>query len=182
MFGVSTRLRHLVPAVKYRLPAFILPTTSSSSANLHHKQQCFQVPMASIGTQASSSAHGRDGIQVLINDHNEMKRLYEAIKAERSSDQKQRLTNEFIRLMSIHDGIELSTLYPMLESKVQNGKQLADHARQDHTLSRTDLYELDQRKVTDADFEKILDKLMQVQCHTIQVANGLLICSQLCVG
>jgi len=46
--------------------------------------------------------------------------------------------------LSLHAAKEEMALYPMLQQKFPNGKQIVDHALKEHMQVKQDLYELDQ--------------------------------------
>jgi len=117
---------------------------------------------------SESASAQRTIIDLLKRDHQVVTDLYAQIKAQADASERQKLANEFVRNLAVHDAIEAMVLYPAVQKKIdQADKQsqadagLASSAMAEHRQVRQDLYNLDQMKVGDAGYDALLDKIMQ---------------------
>jgi len=98
----------------------------------------------------------------IIQDHNELKEYHQKFSSASTEDEKTRWANQFRWELARHSIAEELLIYPELERLFgSEGKGLADHDREEHQEAKNMLYELQQMKVTDAQFQPKFDTLME---------------------
>jgi len=87
-------------------------------------------------------------------EHLEFARVYDLYKKSFGLE-KQQWANQLIKLVSVCLSAEEMVIYPMEEKKI--AKQVVARFRDEHLQVKKVLYELDQMKVTDADYDLKMD-------------------------
>lgn len=145
----------------------------ASQLNLKSSKGSSEALSRRSSTTEESESQTKNALDVLKHDHVLIRELYQRARAARDSEEKQRWANEFIRSVSVHDGIELTVLYEAVEKYLQNGKVIADHAREDHAKVRANLYELSQKKMDDSSFPLLLETIMkELETHIDDEENN----------
>jgi hemerythrin superfamily protein len=98
-------------------------------------------------------------LQILVDEHNQMKQLYNEFLNLRDKVEKEKIKNELIRMISMHDAIENVVLYPVVKKDL--GEEVFHQSQTAHRQVRSDLYLLDKRKVDDPGFNDLLGKIMK---------------------
>ena len=73
-----------------------------------------------------------DVIAELMVDHREVEELFAKIEGEQDADDRQETFEQIIAELVRHSVAEESWLYPAIEDKLPNGKEIADKERSDH--------------------------------------------------
>ncbi len=84
-----------------------------------------------------------DVIAELIVDHREVEELFAKIEGEQSAEERQDTFEQIITELVRHAIAEESWLYPAVEDKLPNGKEIADKERADHQQVEELLKELE---------------------------------------
>jgi hemerythrin superfamily protein len=108
-----------------------------------------------------------DGVDVLIEDHRRCEALFQAVGDQ--SIPKTAAVDDIIRLLSIHDALESEYLYPLVETRLPNGNQLATTNIGDHVEIAGWLAEIDRRKPGDSYRADLLGKVIRtVRAHIVE--------------
>jgi hemerythrin superfamily protein len=103
-------------------------------------------------------------IDLIINDHNEAKELYEKYKKTNEKNVKKNICNSLIKKLVQHDEVEQLLVYPLLREKI-GGKIGEDHYERslsEHQEHRNLLYKVKQSNINnDLDFDKKLEDAMK---------------------
>lgn len=103
-------------------------------------------------------------IDLIINDHNEAKELYEKYKKTNEKDNKNKICNELIKKLVQHDEVEQLLVYPLLRENIEGsiGKNHYERSLKEHQEHRNLLYEVKQSNINnDIEFDKKLDDAME---------------------
>lgn len=117
-------------------------------------------------------ADGRDGIQVLIDDHREVESLF--AQYEKSSDrgEQTRIVHKVIHQLAVHGEIEELLFYPRLRTALPEGNELADEAVHEHLTIKQVLNQLDRMTAEDDGFEdRMRDLMAEVRHHVEEEEN-----------
>ncbi len=137
-----------------------LGTSFTQSSDFHNYFSCI------LCLERAKKEEGIDALTLLIQDHANLKRLYEQYQTAGSDlAQKKTLSNQIIKEICIHSGIEESVLYPAMRHKLQpDGAKLADTAIQEHQKIERMLSELQHIKLKErtTDYDTKLAEIMQV--------------------
>jgi len=106
----------------------------------------------------SDGVDQRTIIDILKKDHSVVADLHSQFQTQRDPFERQRLANELIRSLSIHDAIEGMVLYPHAQKRL--GDSAANKPLDQHRKVREDLYRLDQMKVEDSGYDSLLNSIM----------------------
>lgn len=102
-------------------------------------------------------------IDLIINDHNEAKELYEKYKKTKEKNDKKNICNNLIKKLVQHDEVEQLLVYPLLRENI-GGKVGEDHYKRslsEHQDHRKLLYKVKQSNIdNDSDFDKKLEDAM----------------------
>lgn len=96
----------------------------------------------------------------IYKDHNEVRDLYNRYKGSTDISQKRELLNSLIRELAVHSVSEEINVYPRMESIFPNGKQIADHSREEHQELKNLLYKIDKMSIEDPGLNGCLKDLM----------------------
>lgn len=103
-------------------------------------------------------------IDLILNDHNEAKELYEKYKKTNEKNVKKKICNNLIKKLVQHDEVEQLLVYPLLREKI-GGKIGEDHYERslsEHQEHRNLLYKVKQSNINnDLDFDKKLEDAMK---------------------
>jgi len=125
-------------------------------------------PFISRTLKSSSNAVVVPGIEMLKDDHRNIKNLFAKYEVEKECVEKGKLVNEIIRQLSIHTSVEERVLYPAVGVflKGNKGLKLADHAVEEHHLISKLLYTLQSTKGSSNLFDKqVREVLEKVSSH-----------------
>ncbi|CAG8438457.1 1594_t:CDS:2 [Diversispora eburnea] len=103
----------------------------------------------------------KDVISEIIEDHKIIKNLWQRFEGETNNRESQKIANTIIREIAIHSHCEEIHVYPLLENHLPNGKEVADHNREEHLQIKNDLAKLDGMNVVDSGYKNLFDKVMK---------------------
>ena len=119
-------------------------------------------------------ADGRDGIQVLIDDHREVENLFQQYEKSDDPGEQTRIVHQVIHELAVHGEIEELLFYPRLRTALPDGNNLADEAVHEHVEIKTTLNELDKMTAEDDGFETRMQALMaEVRHHVEEEENDI---------
>jgi hemerythrin superfamily protein len=117
----------------------------------------------------SQSSIKKDIVSVITSDHVEVKQLHEQFKSSGDEAHKEKIVHEIIKLLSVHGACEEMVFYPAIAKNVKaKGEDLANHSLKEHRELKKDLYDLDQMKIKDPQFETQLQKVMSDFYHHVE--------------
>ena len=102
----------------------------------------------------------KDAIELLIDDHNEVKRLFNEILEGDAEDNEETFVQLKNALLA-HSRIELEIFYPRVQEKVDNGRDMIADAKEDHRKVEEMLTTLEETGVDGDDFETNLRTLQR---------------------
>ncbi|CAG8727471.1 12688_t:CDS:2 [Rhizophagus irregularis] len=74
----------------------------------------------------------KDIVSEIIDDHKIIRNLAQRYENENNTDERQKIANTVIREIAVHSACEEINLYPAFERHFTNGKEIADHSREEH--------------------------------------------------
>ena len=111
----------------------------------------------------------RDAVQVLIDDHREVERLFAQYEDAADTGEQTRIVHKVVHELAVHGEIEELLLYPRLRTVLPNGNDLADEAVNEHLEIKTTLNELDKMTAEDPGFADRMRELMaEVRSHVTE--------------
>jgi len=114
--------------------------------------------MAAMVTDAANFSWG---VSLIIRDHQSAKDLVRRFHDEKDTHERQKIANQLIREMAVHNHTEELVFYPALEDHLPDGKRKADHSREEHLQMKVLLAQLDGKPVTDPDFSQLLGRVVK---------------------
>ena len=103
-------------------------------------------------------------IDLILNDHNEAKELYEKYKKTNEKNVKKNICNNLIKKLVQHDEVEQLLVYPLLRENIggKNGEYHYERSLSEHQEHRNLLYKVKQSNINnDLDFDKKLEDAMK---------------------
>lgn len=111
--------------------------------------------------------------QLIKDDHEHIRMLYNKAKIEPDPTVKQRLVNSFIRELSIHSDAEEEVLYPAYSKYMPNGSNEADKARSEHLQIKKAVKNIDGLDVKGESFDdKFTYAFLKFEEHSIDEENN----------
>lgn len=102
-------------------------------------------------------------IDLIKNDHNEAKELYEKYKKTENKDDKKNICNKLIKKLVQHDEVEQLLVYPLLREKIGGkiGEEHYERSLSEHQDHRDLLYNVKKSNISnDIDFDNKLEIAM----------------------
>ncbi|KAI0838267.1 hypothetical protein F5Y06DRAFT_53718 [Hypoxylon sp. FL0890] len=130
----------------------VRPYSDTFTSNTKKDNRSSQDPAQT--TQADSIS------SVIKEDHREIERYYDKIVKSNDPDTQRRYQNAFVWELTRHAIAEELVVYPMMETGVSNGKQIADKDRAEHQVTKEALYKFQNLSPADKDFIPTLESLM----------------------
>ncbi|XRM43811.1 hypothetical protein ABZX51_006966 [Aspergillus tubingensis] len=97
--------------------------------------------------------------ELIKNDHRELKDAYHQILGAKTNDERVRWQNQFTWELARHSIGEELVVYPQMELKLDNGKAMAEHDREEHQIVKELLYTFQGLQPDDTDFIPTLQSL-----------------------
>jgi hemerythrin superfamily protein len=113
-----------------------------------------------------------DIIDLLIQDHHEVNGLFGRFKQSSQSDTQDELAKQIVHELSIHAAIEEQFVYPLVRAKVDGGKELADHAIEEHQEVKRLLAEIEKLEPGKAEFTEKMNKVMTSVTEHVEEEEG----------
>eukprot|EP01119_Soliformovum_irregulare_P011891 TRINITY_DN3035_c0_g1_i1.p1 TRINITY_DN3035_c0_g1~~TRINITY_DN3035_c0_g1_i1.p1 ORF type:complete len:233 (-),score=75.84 TRINITY_DN3035_c0_g1_i1:46-744(-) len=105
-------------------------------------------------------------IESIIRDHREFEKLWSQYQTEKQRDEREKIANELIRGVSIHNVIEEEVLYPVVaKSHIERAEHRAEHGLKEHQEAKEDMSKLMGMKISDAGYDELLKKIMEDLLH-----------------
>jgi len=123
--------------------------------------------MASSTTSSTSSSGLRNVVNLILDDHRRMERMFSEWDSTADAITKKRLALELIRTISLHGAKEEMSIYPWMKSHLPSSTGDIDHSIEEHATLKKDLAALEQLDPTDANFGATLRKSWQDLKHHI---------------
>jgi hemerythrin superfamily protein len=100
---------------------------------------------------ASSTRGDVDGIQLLIDQHNEARRILNEIETA-TGGSKKKAFERLVRLLAVHETAEEEVIYPVLQGAGDSGAEVADARRAEEDEAKKVLSELEKMDVAGTEF------------------------------
>ncbi|KAI0847613.1 hypothetical protein F5Y00DRAFT_240680 [Daldinia vernicosa] len=102
-----------------------------------------------------------DGISSAIKqDHRQIEKYYDKIINSTDHDTQQRYQNAFVWELTRHAIAEELVVYPSMETGLNNGQEIADKDREEHQITKEQLYKFQNMTPDHSDFIPTLESLM----------------------
>lgn len=146
-------------------------TTSSTpkeTASSAPKETTSSAPQETTEKTAKSSVPSKSVTDIIVQDHKEVKAMYDEYKKAVTVEEKVNIRNQLVKALVKHDECEQMFAYPLLKNKIDKdeSKEYFNKCLADHQEMRTLLHHvryLDIKEDTNIDVE--MDKAMQVVSH-----------------
>jgi hemerythrin-like domain-containing protein len=106
-------------------------------------------------------------IEMLREDHQRVKDLFEQFEEARDSATKRRIVGEALRELEIHAALEESIIYPAIRDEIDE-EDLMDEALEEHHLAKMLIRELKRMKPSDERFDAKVSVLGESVKHHIE--------------
>ncbi|KAI0119470.1 hypothetical protein F4814DRAFT_411975 [Daldinia grandis] len=93
-------------------------------------------------------------------DHRQIEKYYDKIINSNDHDTQLRYQNAFVWELTRHAIAEELVVYPVMETGLNNGKEIADKDREEHQVTKEQLYKFQNMTPGDSDFIPTLESLM----------------------
>jgi hemerythrin-like domain-containing protein len=125
-----------------------------------------QLKKMSTGRKETTASASKNIADVIVQDHNEAKAMYEEYKKATTVGEKTKIRNELIKALVKHDECEQMYAYPLLKDKIQmnKAKEYFDECLSDHQEMRTLLHHV---RYLDVEKDTSLDSKMENTMQTI---------------
>src|SRR5437764_13898199 len=101
-----------------------------------------------------------DIIDLLIQDHHEVNGLFGRFKQSSQPDTQEKLAKQIVHELSVHAAIEEQFVYPLVRARVDGGKDLADHAIEEHQEVKRLLADIEKLGPGEAGFTQKMNKVI----------------------
>jgi hemerythrin superfamily protein len=98
-----------------------------------------------------------DPFEMLIKDHRQVEALFEKYRSNPSSA----LIEEICTELTVHTAVEEKVVYPVLESSVDDGRQMRSHAEDEHGEVKQEMLKLEKIGYDSPDADACMQKIMQ---------------------
>lgn len=106
-----------------------------------------------------------DAVDLLIEEHNKAKALFEQIEAATDGATKQKLTLQVIADLKSHTKIEEEVLYPVMRERLKGGTKLFEEAMQEHQEAKKAMKKLEGMSPDDDEWQPTFEILMHGVLH-----------------
>ncbi|MBZ0331209.1 hemerythrin domain-containing protein [Halomonas sp. ANAO-440] len=113
------------------------------------------------GQQTSTS----DVVDILTHDHREMEELLDQIQASPDAEQRRDLTDMLIAEVVRHAVAEEMYLYPVMEKRIPNGTEEAEHDKEEHEEIMQVMKQLEDADTAEPAFMERMHKLDELLRH-----------------
>jgi hemerythrin superfamily protein len=103
-------------------------------------------------------AKTQDVVDVLVDQHNEIKRLFRELKSAKG-ERKEELFEDLVRLLSVHETAEEEVVHPIARRKIDHGADVVDSRLHEEQESKHALAELYDIGVDSPEFDRKLSAL-----------------------
>jgi len=110
-----------------------------------------------------------DVIQLIVEEHNLVKRLYQEYKSSPYAANRQQLITTIMQEVLKHSGKEELFIYPLMSAKLEDGVDQVEHAIMEHKEVRAGIEQLERmdRLSNTREFDALVDKFMSALVHHI---------------
>jgi hemerythrin superfamily protein len=120
-----------------------------------------------------TTAHKDDIIDAIITDHHEVEDIFKQLeKGEDDKERRRELVEHAITELVRHSVGEEMYLYPTARKVLSDGDKIADHELKEHAEAEEVMKKIEQTKSEDAEFEKLVSKLIEDIRHHISDEEG----------
>jgi len=167
----ANRLVRSVNHFKFSSRIIIAPFATSSSSTINKMSHTDAVKEAlsngkishpTIDLSKTIDPTGQSVTDIIQGEHALVETLYKQYQSISDAKQKQGIAYNIIKLLSIHAACEEMVVYPFLKNKDGSKyKTLVDHALNEHTQTKKDLYDLDNMEYGQSGYDAKLSKVIE---------------------
>jgi len=103
----------------------------------------------------------RSGVDVLIEDHRNVSKLFKDIMSTQDEKERTELSNMIIKELSQHSSVEEQILYPTIRELDKGYRELLEVAIEEHLKVNENLFKLDKTKSTEKEFNQLLHTIRE---------------------
>lgn len=115
-----------------------------------------------------TTAEKQDVVELLLDQHNQIKDLFNRVASEPQGEQKRELFEDLIRLLAVHETAEEEVVHPTARRKIEAGDQVVERRLDEEDKAKRELAELYDMGVDHPEFNT---KLQKVSDAVLQHAN-----------
>jgi hypothetical protein len=120
---------------------------------------------------ARMTASDVNAIELLKDDHEKVKGIFEQFEETDDQDRKQELARQAIRELKIHSAIEEEIFYPAVRQETDE-KEIVDEAEEEHHVVKLLISELEDMEAGDEKFDAKFNVLAENVRHHIRQEEG----------
>ena len=111
-----------------------------------------------------------DPVQMLKDDHQKVKQLFQQFKQTNDQNQQQQIADQVLNELDVHASLEEEIFYPALRQKAGGGeyRQMLEEAYQEHAQAKTLIQQLRGMQASDPQFATLMQQLQQDVEHHVQ--------------
>ncbi len=113
-----------------------------------------------------------DVIETLTTDHRTVEDLYGRFKDAAGAEQREQLGRQIVRELSIHAAVEEQFVYPLIRLRVDDGRDRADEAIEEHQEIKRLLADLEKMDPGSVEYGHQLDAVMKSVDEHVQEEEG----------
>lgn len=124
-----------------------------------------------MSTKTEEAVASKDAIELLKEDHEKVKELFEQFEEAEDSATKQQVVETVIQELQVHTSIEEEIFYPAAKEKIEE-QELLDEAEEEHHVVDLLIEELQDMKPSEEHFDAKFSVLMENVKHHIKEEEG----------
>lgn len=109
-----------------------------------------------------------DAVTLILNDHRLVDALFAEFEQTTDRQRKGELVQQMITLLAVHAHIEERELYPVMEEVLPDGKELVEHAEEEHMEAELMLARLQRLSPQAEEFDQVVQQLIDDVRHHIE--------------
>lgn len=106
-------------------------------------------------------AQKQDVVDLLLDQHNQIKSLFSRVAGEPQGKQKRELFEELVRLLAVHETAEEEVVHPIARRNIDSGDQVVESRRKEEDQAKRELAQLYDMGVDHPDFNAKLTRLSE---------------------
>ncbi|UWZ40439.1 hemerythrin domain-containing protein [Dactylosporangium roseum] len=119
----------------------------------------------------TETENGRDVVDLLLQQHDEIKSLFRETKATKGPA-KQELFNDLVRLLAVHETAEEAVVHPLARRKLDDGEHVVEQRLEEEDRAKKELADLYDMGIDHPDFDRRLERFeAEVVSHATREEN-----------